>query len=56
MKLSELWKRAVRFFGADHAVRCSVCKRPLRGKSAKVGVGPGCAKKINDKEGVGVYR
>ena len=47
--INKTWlNRMIRYFDLDHPVRCRVCGRPLRGRWAKVGVGPKCRKNAND--------
>lgn len=47
MKLPAWLKTLARFFGWEHPIRCSKCRRPLRGKSAKLGIGPKCWREMD---------
>ena len=50
MKTPAWLKSLIRFFGLDHPIRFSVCRRPLRGKWAKVGIGPKCSQKKEEEK------
>lgn len=49
MRFITWMRRLLKSISAREIVRCSDCKRPLKGKAAEAGIGPACAKRRKER-------